>query len=210
MESMTHKEEIVTVPTHQDILSCCEEMHERHISNVFIKYRAIRFEFMNKRGMRNRLLRTFLLKLMILVPLVLDNMVRSAAVNNNRISLSDAVKASNMFVCKKPQSRAYNLKDLMQNVHQNSGESTIQPVYIIVKRCDGHSGCCTNPDMSCLPVKSAIYYEEIEIEIWSFETSNRRQWISVEQHGQCSCKITRIMDRYQLEHQQPNITLISN
>lgn len=164
--------------------------------------------------MRNRSLRTFLLELMILILLALDNMVRSTAVNSNKITLSEAVKTSSMFVCKKPQFRAYHLRDLMQNVHQNPGESTIQPVYIVVKRCDGHSGCCMNSDMSCLPVQSAIYYEEIEIEIMSYETNNRtnnrRQWISVEQHGQCSCEMTRISDRYRLEHQQPNVTLISN
>lgn len=162
--------------------------------------------------MRNRSLRTFLLELMILVLLALNNMVRSKAVN--RITLSETVKTSSTFVCKQPQFRAYHLRDLMQNVHQNPGESTIQPVYIVIKRCDGHSGCCMNSDMSCLPVRSAIYYEEIEIEVMRYETTNRtdkrRQWISVEQHGQCSCEITRIDDRYQLEHQQPNVTLISN
>lgn len=165
--------------------------------------------------MRIRSSRFSLLKLMIFIPLALNNMGPSAATNSDnhrwlfgRITLSDAVKESKSFVCKEPQFRAYNLKDLMQNVHQNPGESAIQPVYIVLKRCDGHSGCCTSSDMSCLPVESAISYQEIEIEVWSLENSKRRQWIRVEQHGKCSCEITTINDRYQLEHQQPNITLI--
>ncbi|XP_016903774.1 uncharacterized protein LOC107992432 [Apis cerana] len=158
----------------------------------------------------------FSLKLMIFISLILDSMIQSAVINSDnhhrivgRITLSDAVKASKTFICKKPQFRAYSLKDLMQNVHQNPGESPIQPVYIVLKRCDGHSGCCASPLMSCSPVESAIYYEEIEIEVWSLETNNnRRQWIRVEQHDKCSCEITTINDRFQLEHLQPNVTLI--
>ncbi|XP_053980852.1 uncharacterized protein LOC128877512 [Hylaeus volcanicus] len=167
--------------------------------------------------MKNRSLKTSLLRLMILVPLTLDNMVLSAAVNSGghhqqvsrRIHLPRAVNMSKKFTCGEPQSRAYNLRDLMQNVHKNPSESAIQPVYIVLKRCDGHSGCCMSSDMSCSPVESSIYYEEMEIEIWSLETnSTRRQWIRVEQHGRCSCQVTTINDRYQLEHQQPNVILI--
>ncbi|KOC65672.1 hypothetical protein WH47_10134 [Habropoda laboriosa] len=166
--------------------------------------------------MRSGSLRSSLLKLMILVPLTLDNMILSAAVNGEhhhriikKIHLPRAVEASRKFVCKEPQTRAYNLKDLMQDVHQNPGESAVQPVYIILKRCDAHAGCCMSPDMSCSPVLSAIYYEEVEIEIWSLETNNtRRQWIRVEQHSKCSCEVTTINDRYRLEHQQPKVTLI--
>lgn len=153
---------------------------------------------------------------MVLIPLTLDNMVPTAVANGEnhhrvarRIHLPRAVDTSRKFVCKEPQPRAYNLKDLMQNVHQNPGESAIQPVYIVLKRCDGHSGCCMSPDMSCSPIETAIYYEEIEIEIWSLETNGtRRQWIRVEQHGKCTCEVTTINDRYRLEHQLPNVTLI--
>ncbi|XP_076174824.1 uncharacterized protein LOC143150439 [Ptiloglossa arizonensis] len=167
--------------------------------------------------MRNRSLRTSLLRLMIIVPLTLDNMVLSAAENDDvhhhrvtrRIHLPRNVDISRKFACREPQSRAYNLRDLMQDVHQNPGESAIQPVYIVLKRCDGHSGCCTSPDMSCSPVESLIYYEEMEIEIWSLETNRtRRQWIRIEQHGRCSCEMTTINDRHQQEHQQPNAILI--
>ncbi|XP_043260126.1 uncharacterized protein LOC122401816 [Colletes gigas] len=167
--------------------------------------------------MRNRSLRTSLLRLMILVPLTLDNMVLATAANGDvhhhrvtrRIHLPRAVDTSKKFICREPQSRAYNLRDLMQNVHKNSGESAIQPVYIVLKRCDGHSGCCMSPDMSCSLVESSIYYEEMEIEIWSLETNGtRRQWIRIEQHGRCACEVTTINDRYQLEYQRPNVTLI--
>lgn len=97
----------------------------------------------------------------------------------------------------------------MQNVQQNTGESVVQPAYIVLKRCDVHSGCCTNPDSSCKPVVSSIYYEEVEIQILSLETKGiRRQWIMAEQHGNCSCEITAINDRHRLEHVQPNVTFI--
>lgn len=162
-------------------------------------------------------LRISLLKLVILVPLV--NMVLLREANGEghhhhhhriaRIHFLSAVNSSKKFACKEPQSRAYHLKDLMQNVNPNPAESSNQPIYIVLKRCDGHSGCCNSSDMSCSPVQSSIYYEEVEIELWNIVTNKtRRQWIRVEQHGKCSCEITTGNDRYQMEHQQPNVVLI--
>ncbi|KZC07393.1 PREDICTED: uncharacterized protein LOC107185710 [Dufourea novaeangliae] len=168
--------------------------------------------------MRNRLSKSSLLKLLIIVPLTLDNIVLSMANPDGhhhhrrtarKIHLPRAIDASRKFVCREPQTRAYNLRDLMQNVQQNPGESAIQPVYIILKRCDGHSGCCMSPDKSCSPVDTSIYYEEMEIEIWSLETNGtRRQWIKVEQHGKCACEVNTSDDRNLLDYQQPNVTLI--
>nr|XP_031825959.1 uncharacterized protein LOC116424124 [Nomia melanderi] len=172
------------------------------------------------RGMRSRLLKSSLLKLMMLVPLTLDNVVQlTANVDGQhghhhhrparRINLPRAVNMIRSFTCVEPQSRAYNLRDLMQNVQQNTGDSVMQPAYIVLKRCDVHSGCCTNPDRSCKPVVSSIYYEEVETQILSLETKGiRKQWITVEQHGNCSCEITTTHDRRRLEHLQPNVTLI--
>ena len=164
--------------------------------------------------MKSRSFRFYLFKLMILIPLTLDNMVPSAANENyhrsgRRINLTHAVKMSQKFVCKEPQSRAYNLRDLMWDIHQNSGESPVKPVYIVLKRCDGHSGCCTSPDMSCSPMRSAIYYDEIEIEVSSLVLGNTiPRWIRVEQHGKCFCDVTTVNERYQQEFQWPNVTLV--
>lgn len=169
--------------------------------------------------MKSRWLRSSLLRLTIIILSILDNTILSTTMtsggtthHHRRIQLPRSVDALRKFTCRDAQSRAYHLKDLMQqSVYQNSDESANQPVYIVLKRCDGHSGCCMSPDMSCSPIASAIYYEEMEIEIWSFQTNDtRRQWIRVEQHGKCSCEVTTTNDRYQLEHKQPNVTLISS
>ncbi|XP_076396643.1 uncharacterized protein LOC105663651 [Megachile rotundata] len=165
--------------------------------------------------MKSGSLKSSLLKLMILVPLTLDNIVQSAVNGENhhrsgrKMNLTHAVKMSQKFVCKEPQSRAYNLRDLMRDVQQNSGESPVKPVYVVLKRCDGHSGCCTSPDMSCSPEPSAIYYDEIEIEVSSLvHRKTIPRWIRVEQHGRCFCDVTTINDRYQQELQWPNVTLV--
>ncbi|XP_076661961.1 uncharacterized protein LOC143365553 [Halictus rubicundus] len=166
--------------------------------------------------MRSRSLRACLLKLVILVPLTLDNMVPSTALIDGhhqrvtrRIHLPRAVSASRSFLCKEPQNRAYNLRDLMQNVQQNPGETVVQPFYIVVKRCDGYSGCCKSTDKSCTPVASSIFYEEFEIEILSVETRGvKRQWIRVEQHGKCFCENTTVNHRQLMERHQPNVTFV--
>lgn len=88
-------------------------------------------------------------------------------------------------------------------------EKTRQPVYIVLKRCDSHSGCCRSPDLSCAPVESSIYYEEIEIEMLSLAVNTKKKvdqrWIKVKQHGECACKI---VDANQIDTEPPVIDIL--
>ncbi|CAL7943179.1 unnamed protein product [Xylocopa violacea] len=167
--------------------------------------------------MGSRSSRSSLVKMMILIPLTLDSVALSAVINAGngirKIYLPDAVKISRTFPCKDPQTRAYNLRDLMKNVHKNPGVSAEQPIYIKLKRCDGHSGCCTVKDHVCSPVKSEIYYEDVEILISNvvfFEnnTQFKKEWIRVEQHGECTCNENTANELNQLDHQHPNVTVL--
>lgn len=129
-----------------------------------------------------------------------------------KMNLSRAVEKSRKgFLCKVPQERAYNLQDLMQSLNlQNPGESANQPAYVVLKRCDVHSGCCQSPDKSCSPKPSSTYYDDVQIELWSVEAEKgmRKQWIRVEQHGECSCEVTNSSERQRLETQKPNVTVL--
>ncbi|XP_076685070.1 uncharacterized protein LOC143377554 [Andrena cerasifolii] len=167
--------------------------------------------------MRSGSLRTCLLRLMVLIPLA--SMVTNAGTVANgeghphhnhprsRISFSSAVNMAKKFVCKEPQLRAYHLKDLMQPIVQSFGDTASQPIYIVLKRCDGQSGCCSNPDLICSPVQ--VHYEDIEIELWSLQANKtRRQWVRVEQHDRCSCEINALHSRHQLDHKQLKVFLI--
>ncbi|KAL6254930.1 hypothetical protein P5V15_014272 [Pogonomyrmex californicus] len=126
---------------------------------------------------------------------------------SRRINLPRVMEATKKFLCREPQSRAYNVRDVMQNLQ--SSENVNQPVYIVLKRCDSHSGCCVSPDLSCAPVQSSIYYEEMEIEVLSLRTNiTRRTWIRIEQHGRCSCEISSASERFREANQLPNIQLL--
>ncbi|XP_043284286.1 uncharacterized protein [Venturia canescens] len=128
----------------------------------------------------------------------------------NRVNLLRSLDISRKFGCNDPQARAYNLRDLMERLELHGpGESTNQPPYMVVKRCDGHSGCCWSPDMACTLIDNSTYYEDIEIEVWSLLTKkSRRQWIRVEQHGKCSCEVMNSSDRERLKFEKPNVTLL--
>lgn len=155
-----------------------------------------------------------LLRLLILILTTVDQMMVLATHHgghhhrmSRRIHLTRAMEATKRFLCREPQSRAYNLRDLVQNMHPS--ESANQPVYIVLKRCDSHSGCCVSPDLSCTPVQSSIYYEEMEIEVWSLLTnSTRRAWIKVEQHGRCTCEISNATERLRTDIQLPSIQIL--
>ncbi|XP_011168948.1 platelet-derived growth factor subunit A [Solenopsis invicta] len=124
-----------------------------------------------------------------------------------RIHLPRAMEATKKFLCKEPQSRAYNLRDLVHTMH--SSEIVEQPMYIVVKKCDSHSGCCVSPDLSCAPVQSSIYHEDMEVEVWSLLTnSTRRVWIRIEQHGRCSCEISSVSERLREDTRLPNIKIL--
>lgn len=131
---------------------------------------------------------------------------------HNRISMPRAVATSRKFPCREPQPRAYHLRDLVQSMKLlNPGDSANQPIYIVVKRCDGHSGCCMSSDMTCTPVGNLTYHEDVEIEVWSLRSNeSRRQWISVEQHAKCSCELTNSDERAKLETQKPNVMIVSD
>ncbi|KAL0119596.1 hypothetical protein PUN28_007796 [Cardiocondyla obscurior] len=124
-----------------------------------------------------------------------------------KIHLPRAMEATKKFLCREPQSRAYNLRDLVNNVQ--SSETVNQPVYIVVKKCDSHSGCCVSPDLSCAPVQSSIYHEDMEVEVWSLLTnSTRKVWIRIEQHGRCSCEISDVSERLREDAQPPSIRFL--
>lgn len=160
------------------------------------------------------------LRLFILIIPMLGNMIESMAINNETIKIitvynltpqqynfSHSLEPSEDFPCGEPQSRSYNLRDLMSTVHEYH-ESVNYPLFIVSKRCDKHSGCCKSFTMSCMPIKSAIYYDKMEIEIHSILfNGTRKQWIQIEQHGLCSCKdITLDKPIYST----PTITMIQN
>ncbi|KAG7205376.1 hypothetical protein KM043_007372 [Ampulex compressa] len=159
-----------------------------------------------------------LLRFTILVLSVFDGGAWSMAVNaedhspvTRRINLPLAVEASRKFACKEPQQRAYNLKDLTQGMYRNPGESAVQPVYVVLKRCDGYAGCCRSPDMSCTPIKSLVYYEEIQIETWNLVTNDtKRQWIKVEQHGNCTCEESTLSERHRSLTERPEVLLVES
>lgn len=165
--------------------------------------------------MEVRRIRQSLFLLSILILTVIEQMMLFVMAHHDsqhyhitrRIHLLHAVTNAKKFLCREPQMRAYNLRDLVQNLHPS--ESANQPVYIVLKRCDSHAGCCVSPDLSCMPVRSSIYYEEIEIEVWSLETNRtRREWIRVEQHSNCSCEISNANERLSHDTQLPSVKVL--
>ena len=124
-------------------------------------------------------------------------------------TLIQAVQISRNFSCKEPQLRAYNLQDLMQEVIQNSAETPTHPAYIVLKRCDAHTGCCHTTEMSCSPVTSSNYFENVEIRIWNVETNETKNiWIKIEQHRKCVCEEINISDRIVQENLRPQIEIL--
>jgi len=162
---------------------------------------------MKGKSSRKSLLRLFILILaMHQTTIVLTTHHGSHQRVSRKIHLSRAMENTKIFLCRDPQSRSYNVRDLVQGMQ--SSESPNRPVYIVLKRCDSHSGCCTSPDLSCAPVQSSIYHEEIELEVWSLLTnSTRKTWIGVEQHGKCSCEISNPSDRLKAD-QPPTIRIL--
>ncbi|XP_012542322.1 platelet-derived growth factor subunit A [Monomorium pharaonis] len=165
--------------------------------------------------MKGRQTRESFLRLLILILTTVDQtMVVLTAHHGShhhqvsrKIHLPRAMEATKKFLCKDPQSRAYNLRDLVHSMQ--SSESVSQPVYIVVKKCDSHSGCCVSPDLSCAPVQSSIYHEDMEVEVWSLRTnSTRRAWIRIEQHGKCSCEISSASERHREDTRSPNIQIL--
>lgn len=154
------------------------------------------------------------LLLVLILPTFADQDFSSTTVKNidhlpRKISFNQGINYSRVFACSEPQPRAYNLQDLMEGVHLNLAESPSYPVYIILKRCDVHTGCCPSSDLSCSPVTSSNYTEEVEIKIGSVGTrNNKRTWIRVEHHGKCECKVTSVNDRICQENQRPLIVFL--
>lgn len=143
--------------------------------------------------MENRPTRGSLLRLLPLIFMMIDQIMLAPASqqNNqqdlevNRTDLRLTIETSKKFTCRDPQLRSYNLGDLMQHV---PSESPVRPGYIVLKRCDSHSGCCNVSGMSCTP--SEVYYEYMEIEIKSVQTNRKRnRWIKVQHHRNCTCRI---------------------
>lgn len=156
-----------------------------------------------------------LLKLLILILTAMDQTMAVLATHHGghhhpvprRIHLPRAMEATKKFLCREPQSRAYNLRDLVHSMKPS--ESVNQPVYIVVKKCDSHSGCCVSPDLSCTPVHSSIYHEDMEVEVWSLLTnSTRKVWIRIEQHGRCSCEISSASERLREDIRPPSIQFL--
>ncbi|XP_076752626.1 uncharacterized protein LOC143424455 [Xylocopa sonorina] len=166
--------------------------------------------------MESRSSRSSLVMMMILIPLTLDSMALSAVINadNNitKIYVTDVFNISKEFPCEDPQSRAYNLKDLLKNLLNDTGLSAEQPFYIKLKRCDWHSGCCPAQYDVCAPVKSKIYYEDMEIIISDVKEVEKKpykhKWIRVEQHKECFCNRSTAFELSRLDHQRPNVTIL--
>ncbi|XP_024881569.1 uncharacterized protein LOC112460879 [Temnothorax curvispinosus] len=157
--------------------------------------------------------RESLLRLLILILTAVDQTMVTAHHDGHhhrasgRIHLPRAMEATKKFLCREPQSRAYNLRDLVHNMQPS--ESVNRPVYIVVKKCDSHTGCCVSPDLSCAPVRSSIYHEDMEVEVWSLLTnSTKKVWIRIEQHGRCSCEISSAGERLIEDTQPPNIQIL--
>ncbi|XP_043496279.1 uncharacterized protein LOC122520263 [Polistes fuscatus] len=145
----------------------------------------------------------FCLRLIILTVSIICNTAQSMPSNNvsrqmnhfhhrtpKKMNLSQSLEVMRNFSCREPQFRSYNLRDLMKNIHTNS-EIVNLPLYIVLNRCDVHSGCCGSKLKSCTPIESKNYHDELEIEINSLKTNlSRRLWIKVEQHGECICAET--------------------
>lgn len=165
--------------------------------------------------MKSRSMKRSLLRLLFLILTTVDQMMVVLATHHGghhhrtprKTHLSRTMEATKRFPCREPQLRAYNLRDLMQSMHPS--ESPNQPAYIVLKRCDSHSGCCVSPDLSCMPVQSWIYHEKMEVEVWSLLTnSTRRQWIKVEQHDKCGCEISNATERHKTDIQLPSIQIL--
>ncbi|KAH0950842.1 hypothetical protein HN011_008079 [Eciton burchellii] len=162
---------------------------------------------MKDKSSRRSLLRLFILILTMHQTLIILATHHGSHRVSRKIHLLRAMEATKIFLCRDPQSRSYNVRDVMQGMQ--SSESPNRPVYIVLKRCDSHSGCCTSPDLSCAPVQSSIYHEEMEVEVWSLLTnSTRKIWIRVEQHGRCSCEISNSSDRLKADIQPPAIEIL--
>ncbi|XP_015171370.1 PREDICTED: uncharacterized protein LOC107063793 [Polistes dominula] len=161
----------------------------------------------------------FCLRLIILIVSIMCNTAQAMTTNNvsrhqmhhlhrtpKRMNFSRSLEAAQNFSCREPQFRSYNLRDLMKTVHSNS-EIVDFPLYIVLNRCDVHSGCCKAITKSCTPIESQIYYDEIEIDISSIETTKKKRlWIRVEQHGKCICADTNPDQRR--SYSIPNIEMI--
>lgn len=169
--------------------------------------------------MESKSTRESFLRLLLLILIMIDQTILVLAIHHDaqhhhhhhhretrRIHLSGVKEAIQRFPCNEPQLRAYNLRELMHSLQPS--DSANQP-YIVLKRCDSHSGCCLSPDLSCAPMHSSIYREEMEIEIWSLLTNSmRRIWIRVEQHGRCSCEISNSTERLRTDILSPAIEIL--
>ncbi|KAI4487064.1 hypothetical protein M0802_012053 [Mischocyttarus mexicanus] len=158
-------------------------------------------------------------RLIILIISILSNTAQSMPNNNvdhqmhdlqqrvpTRINFTRALQVARNFSCQTPQLRSYNLRDSMRTVHKSS-EIVNFPLYIVLNRCDVHSGCCRDTSKSCTPIESLIYHDEIEIELSSLETNRTKKlWIKVEQHGNCTCSKTNPEQRR--NYSNPNIKMI--
>ncbi|XP_057328125.1 uncharacterized protein LOC130669330 [Microplitis mediator] len=122
-----------------------------------------------------------------------------------------AVERARKFRCTEPQPRAYHLKDLMDSQGLlESNETPNLPAYLVIRRCDGYSGCCASPEMMCMPLEDSIEHEELDVQFWSVNTKKFTfKRITVEQHHNCSCEPANNTEREALESKRPRITLVS-
>ncbi|XP_011301180.1 uncharacterized protein [Fopius arisanus] len=136
-----------------------------------------------------------------------------AVTKKHKISIYDkvrrleAVKTCQEFYCNGPQPRTYHIIDLLKD-HKyitNSSVPIITPSYLVVKRCDGHAGCCDSPSLTCL----AKTKSEKEIEIYRLEANGTSQLVklTIENHTSCECGTANNKTyREQLNVRKPNIS----
>lgn len=120
-----------------------------------------------------------------------------------------AVVRARKHSCGEPQQRGYHLVDLMYNEGLlKNGEQPNQPAYLVVRRCDSHSGCCPSIYMTCRPDPETIYFERLEIELSYYDGRPFRMNITVEQHASCYCDDSiNQTERETMDTQRPKIVV---
>lgn len=152
----------------------------------------------------------------IIVTIFLLNILCDCLINssdNDKFKNTATVKyRSKNFSCKNSQPRAYQISDLMTSLNLFDTDCTYSPSYLVINRCDGHSGCCQAYDYTCMPDKKNN--ETLFIEYWRVDPTNINdnskimiKKIVVEQHVSCHCKPANATARKLLNTILPNIYL---
>lgn len=104
------------------------------------------------------------------------------------MQLKQHVKLVKQFQCGTPQLRSYRIKSLLQD-EDHSTAIMITPVYTVVSRCDGGTGCC-NDSSVCAPNPAGITNKRVEVSVFNIETQKTNvRILQVEHHESCMCRL---------------------